>query len=51
MLDSHMIVSWTIKDKVLLVLHTSRRIANQATFIHINIVVITACNSPLWVIT
>ena len=34
--DSNMIVRWTITNKVLLVLQTSRRIANQATPIHIN---------------
>ena len=43
MLDSNMIVCWTIKDKVLLVLHTSRRIAIQATSIHINILNPTIC--------
>ena len=37
MLGSSMTVRWTIKDKVLLVLHTSNRLANQATPTHVNI--------------
>ena len=43
MLDSNMIVCWTIKDKVLLVLHSSRRIAKKATSIQINIFNPTIC--------
>ena len=33
----NMTVRWTIKDKVLLVLHTSKRLAKQATPTHVNI--------------
>ena len=36
MLESNMIVRWTIKNKVLLVLPTPRQIAYQATPIRIN---------------
>ena len=31
MLGSNMTVCWSIKDKVLLVLHTAKRLANQVT--------------------
>ena len=45
MLGSDMTVRWTIKDKVrmLLVLHTSKRLANQATPTHVNIFCAPVC--------
>ena len=36
MLAFNMTVRWTIKDKVLLVLHTFKRLANQAAPTHVN---------------
>ena len=37
MLGPHMTIRWTVKDKVLLALYTSKQLANQATHNYVNI--------------